>query len=113
MKVDAQMSLSDSLQEYEKSMKGWSSDGANENKDPEVFKVLKKTAIPISGTLNSWCNAMHEFPPQLDVYLLNNIKRNQMDFKVLQDCVAERVKVQKDLQAARNKAAKWKKIEEL
>jgi len=112
MKVDAQMTLSDSLQEYEKTMKALSSDKANENKD-QVVKVLKNTAAPMSGTLNSWCRAMHEIPPQLDSYLLNNIKRNLMDFKVLQDCVGERVKVQKDLQAARNKAAKWKKIDEL
>jgi len=112
IKVDAQMTLSDSLQEYEKTMRAWSSDEAKENKD-QVLKVLKKTAVPISGTLNSWSNAMHEIPPQLDVLLLNNIKRNLMDFKVLQDCVGERVKVQKDLQSARNKAAKWKKIEEL
>jgi len=112
MKVDAQMTVSESVEEYEKTMKAWSSDEANENKD-QVFKVLQKTAAPISRTLNSWCQAMHEVPPQLDSYLVNNIKRNLMDFKVLQDCTGERVKVQKDLQTARNKAAKWKKIEEL
>merc|ERR1711933_528382 len=67
----------------------------------------------MSKSVASWCQAMHEFPTQLDVYLVHNIKRNLMDFEVLADCCNERAKVVQQLGKARTKAAKWKNIETL
>jgi len=111
-KVDSQMTMREDLWEYETLMKGRFSDESDEDKE-RLMKVLNKTPTPISKSLVSWCQALHEVPSQLDFYIVNNVKRNLMDFQVLHDCLAERGKILKDLYAARNKAAKWKKIEEL
>jgi len=111
-KVDSQMTMREDLWQYEKLMKGRFSDESNEDKE-RLTKVLNNTPTPISKSLVSWCQALHEVPSQLDFYIVNIVKRNLMDFQVLHECLAERVKILKDLYAARNKAAKWKKIEEL
>jgi len=111
-KVDSQMTMREDLWEYEKLMRGRFKDESEKDKE-RLMKVLNKTPTPISKSLVSWCQALHEVPSQLDFYIVNIVKRNLMDFQVLQDCLAERVKILKDLYAARNKAAKWKKIEEL
>jgi len=111
-KVDSQMTMREELWEYEKIMKNRFNDETADDQT-RLLEVLNKTPTPISKSFVSWCQAMHEVPQQLEVYLVHNIKRNLMDFQVLQDCMAERVKILKDLYGARNKAAKWKKIEEL
>jgi len=112
LKVDSQMSMRELLKDYENLMKDRFRDEKEEDKE-RLFKVLNKTPALISRSLMSWCQSMHEVPSHLDAHLVNSIKRNLMDFQVLQDCIAERVKILKDLYAARSKAAKWKKIEEL
>merc|ERR1719289_689717 len=106
------MTMREELWEYEKIIKGRFSEETGEDKE-RLTKVLKKIPTPISKSLVSWCQALHEVPTWLELYMVSNIKRNLMDFQVLQECLAERVKILKDLYAARNKAAKWKKIEEL
>merc|ERR1719382_2071568 len=104
--------MREDLWQYEKLMKGRFSDESDEDKE-RLTKVLNNTPTPISKSLVSWCQALHEVPSQLDFYIVNIVKRNLMDFQVLHECLAERVKILKDLYAARNKAAKWKKIDEL
>lgn len=111
-KVDSQMTMRDDLWIYESIMRKRFSEAPEEDKE-RLTKVFSKTPTPISKSLVSWCQALHEVPTWLDLYMVSNIKRSLMDFQVLQDCIAERVKILKDLYAARNKAAKWKKIEEL
>merc|ERR1719397_1496326 len=111
-KVDSQMTMREDLWQYEKLVKGRFSDESDEDKE-RLTKALNNTPTPISKSLVSWCQALHEVPSQLDFYIVNIVKRNLMDFQVLHECLAERVKILKDLYAARNKAAKWKKIEEL
>jgi len=111
-KVDSWMTMRDDLWLYESIMKKRFSDESAEDKE-RLTKVLNKIPTPISKSLVSWCQALHEVPTWLELYMVSNIKRNLMDFQVLQECLAERVKILKDLYAARNKAAKWKKIEEL
>merc|ERR1719204_2242162 len=106
------MTMRDDLWLYESIMRKRFSEAPEEDKE-RLTKVLNTIPTPISKSLVSWCQALHEVPTWLDLYMVSNIKRSLMDFQVLQDCLVERVKILKDLYAARNKAAKWKKIEEL
>jgi len=111
-KVDSQMTMREELREYENLMKSRFSDESTEDQE-RLMEVFQKNPTHILKSIISWCHAMLEVPQKLEIYLVHNIKRNLMDLQALQDCIAERVKVLKYLYAARNKAAKWKKIEEL
>jgi len=75
-------------------------------------KMLNKTPAAISKGFVMWAEVLYGEPTELE-YWMNSMKLNVMDFNVMKKCISERIKVVKQLHAARIKAAKWKKLEEL
>jgi len=111
-KIDTTITMHEQLAEYE-SMVTNRFKAENSNGKERLINVLQKSPAIISKSWNSWCQAMYEVPAIHEVYLVRNIKRNLMDFAALRECTNARAKVVKDLNSARNKAAKWKKTSEL
>jgi len=75
-------------------------------------KMLNKTPAAISKGFVMWAEALYGEPKELK-YWMHSMKLNLMDFNVMKKCISERLKVVKQLHAARIKAEKWKKLEEL
>merc|ERR1712083_1060949 len=82
VKVDAMMTCREQLNEFEQTVKSRFSDLPGPDME-RLLKICPNAPSPFSKSLASWCQAMHEVPTQLDVYLVHNIKRNLMDFEVL------------------------------
>merc|ERR1719317_1011373 len=106
------MNVRECLQEYETTMDNRFGEEKLEDKT-RLSKVIPRVPAKISESVSSWCQAMHEVPGYHDVLLVHNIKKNMMEMQVLDECCADRCRVLKELNSARTKAEKRKKVENL